>query len=69
MYELRNDQITKMAKALVDNAIALTYGDSTPYCLCDFCNAEPQERGYSAKDLKHDIRCPVLIVNEVSMDV
>lgn len=69
MNDLTKDQITKMAKALIDNAIIPMDGYFVPYCLCDFCNAEPHERGYSAKDFKHDINCPVLIAEEVLKDV
>ena len=69
MNDLRKDQITKIAKALIDNAVIPMNGDFMPYCFCDFCNAELHGRRYSAKDLKHDIGCPVLIAKEVLRDV
>ena len=69
MNDLRKDQITKMAQALIDNAIVSMDGDFTPYCFCEFCNAELHGWRYSAKDIKHDIDCPVLIAKEVLRDV
>ena len=68
MNDLRKDQITKMAQALIDNAITLTYGDSTPYCFCEFCNAELHRWRHSIKGFKHDTDCPVLIAKEVLND-
>lgn len=61
MNDLMKDQITKMAKALIDNAIIPMEGDFMSYCFCNFCNAELHGWRYSAKDFKHDIGCPVLI--------
>ena len=68
MNDLRKDQITKIAKALIDNAVIPMNGDFMPYCFCDFCNAELHGWRYSVKDLKHDIGCPVLIAKEVLKD-
>ena len=61
MNNLRKDQINKMAQALVDNAISVMEGDYTPYCFCNFCDAELHGLRYDDKDLKHDLDCPVLI--------
>ena len=69
MNDLRKDQITKIARALIDNAIIPMDGDFTPYCFCNFCNAELHGIRYHLKDFKHSIDCPVLIAKEVLRDV
>lgn len=61
MNDLRKDQITKMAQALIDHAITSMDGDHIPWCFCSFCDAELHGLGHHAKDLKHDHDCPVLI--------
>ena len=69
MNNLRKDQITKMAQALIDDAITPIEGDFIPWCFCSFCDAELHGWKYDAKDFKHDIGCPVLIAKEVLRDV
>ena len=69
MNNLRKDQIIKMAISLIDTAIVPIDRYSTPYCFCNFCSAELHGLRYSAKNIKHDIDCPVLIAKEVLKDV
>ena len=68
MNDLRKDQITKMAKALIDNSITLIKGENIPWCFCCFCDAELHGWGYRAKHIKHDMDCPVLIAKKVLKD-
>ena len=65
---VRKDQTTKIAQALIDTAIIKRDGDFPPWCFCNFCDAELHGLIYSTKDLKHDIGCPVLIAKEMLKD-
>lgn len=67
MSDFNKDDVIKVARALIDNAIRWDNGNENAMFAhdgyeCVYCNASEYQ---SEEDLNHDLDCPVLVAQDL----
>ena len=65
---LKEDVFT-VARAVLTDPLETMSGDFVTYIFCNYCDAELHGYQYRFEDFKHDVRCPVLIAQDIPIGV
>jgi hypothetical protein len=65
MCEFAKNDVIKLARAILAKPLIYMDGDYTPYYFCGYCESELRGYHVAKDDFKHDLRCPVLVAQDV----
>lgn len=65
MCNFSKSDVLILAKAIIEDPVLTMSGDFVTYLYCEYCDAELHGYQYSVKDFKHNIKCPVLVAQDI----
>lgn len=65
MTDFAEEDVIKMAEAIIDDPLRYLDGDYTPEWYCSYCDANLIGYDKGPDDFKHEVTCPVLIAQDI----